>query len=152
MCPCILNSIEQRQGGGVGERRREVSLVEVEADADNRGLEQDTDGILDEDATDLAIAHVDVVGPFHLGTHAIAFEQADDGQGHGLAERELQPGREIHRVPQQAEEQVLARGREPHVTALAAPSRLVVGIDGQVPGWVQAPQLGVGGVKFCIVA
>ena len=58
---------EQTHRGGVGKRRIELHLVDIQANANNcAGKVRPTQVVLDQHTADLAIANVDVVGPLDL--------------------------------------------------------------------------------------
>ena len=83
--------------------------------------------VLDQDADQLPVAGVDVVGPLDAGLDACLREGVRERQRHGLRQQELladgqEPGAEHHR-----EGEVLAFGARPRMSPLAAPGGLPFG-------------------------
>ncbi len=83
--------------------------------------------VLDQDADQLPVAGVDVVGPLDAGLDACLREGVRERQRHGLRQQKLfadgqEPGAEHHR-----EGEVLALGARPRMSPLAAPGGLPFG-------------------------
>ena len=58
---------EQTHRGGVGERRVELYLINIQTNADNRaGKVRPTQVVFDQHTADLTVADIDVVGPLDL--------------------------------------------------------------------------------------
>ncbi len=98
----------------------------------------------------LAIAHVDIVGPFHPGLDSERGEGGLDGERYRFAEGKLIAGREIGGSEEEGKGEVAARLRLPGIAALAAPGGLRVGDDQHLIGEAGglAGGVGVGGIGF----
>ncbi len=118
-----------RQRGGVGDIGRERRLVHIHSCANHRRVhELSSQLVLDENANHLAVAVVDVVGPFHLkaGRHLVQCQTDGEAGCHTDAEH-LGGGKGIG-VGHEAEQQVLAWLRLPSARH-AAPMALKIGGD-----------------------
>ena len=121
--------------GGVAGGTAEVGLVDVHAEADDGLLDGGgAELVLDEDAAELTVVPVDVVGPFDAQVFIGIGEEFGQTVGNGEGN---------------AAQEVLAPGGVPGVAALASSGSLVVGHDGNV-GLHRVPgvglEVGVGGV------
>ena len=69
----IVLSCEFLETYGVGEVGRPCGFVQIETNADDAVADEvSVEGILDEDAADLALSDPDVVGPLDTGLYAVA--------------------------------------------------------------------------------
>lgn len=132
---------------GVGGIAGEVRLVDVEAYADDgAGDVCAFDVVLDEDAAELVVPVVDVVGPLDAYVVGIAAQYLTECYGDELAEDKLLRCGYVHGAEGEAEEQVLAALGLPRVAALASSCCLIVGADEQDIFRAGAlPGVGVGG-------
>ena len=127
---------------GVGGIAGEVCLVDVEAYADDgAGDVCAFDVVLDEDAAQLVVTMVDVVGPLDAYVVGIAAQHLTECYGDELAEDKL-----LRRADGETEEQVLAALGLPRVSTLPSSCCLIVGADEQDIFRAGAlPGVGVGG-------
>ena len=133
---------------GVGGIAGEVCLVDVEAYADDgAGDVCAFDVVLDEDAAQLVVAVVDVVGPLDAYVVGIAAQYLTECYGDELAEDKLLRCGRVRRAEGEAEEQVLAALGLPRVATLPSSCCLIVGADEQdIFRAGVLPDVGVGGV------
>ena len=142
------HKLTQRDGvGGVAE---EALLVDIDAAANDAAVDEGAaKGVLDEDAGNLLVADVDIVGPLDGdgvvpdrgrdggcwggqeggGRRQDRGDSVADAQGDGFGEEEEMGGRQRGGRDEEAKEEVLAAGRLPVVASLAATGRLVLGRD-----------------------
>ena len=115
---------------GVGGIAGEVCLVDVEAYADDgTGDVCAFDVVLDEDAAQLVVPVVDVVGPLDAYVVGIAAQYLTECYGDELAEDKLLGRRYVRRLEGEGEEEVAPGSRLPHGAALPTPCSLMVGGD-----------------------
>ena len=115
---------------GVGEVCRPAGFVQVESYADDAVAHAvSVQGVLYEDAADLALADPDVVGPFDAGLDAVAKQVIPYAQGSGAGDADNVFYREVSRLEEQAESEVFPGGGMPGVGALSAACGLFHGGD-----------------------
>lgn len=133
---------------GVGGITGKVCLVDVEAYADDGAGDVDAfDVVLDEDAAQLVVAVVDVVGPLDADVVGVSAQHLAEYYGDEFAEDKLLRCCDVGGAEGEAEEEVLAALGLPRVAMLATSGSLVVGGDERDAVWVgQQPGIGVRGV------
>ena len=138
---------KQTHRGGVGKRRIELHLIDIQANADNcAGEVRPTQVVLDQHTADLAVADVDVVGPLDLRLDFELGKGVDQPQRHSLREQKLARGVQERGFEHQAEHQVFAHAAAPTVATLTASGGLVLGGDDVAVGvtWVAGLVVGRG--------
>ena len=128
---CRGASCELRHGAGIGQNGREGGLIHVETYADDAVFHHLRHTVLNEYAANLAVADVNVVGPFYLCPNLIVVKETHHGERHVLAERELERRGESLGQIIEAEEQVLVRLGQPYISPLSTACRLLGGHDSQ---------------------
>ena len=125
---------EQGEGSGIGDVLGKNRLVEIEADAYDAGPDfLAAEYVLDEDAADLAVSDIDVVGPFDTGFHPFVREIEAEGEGHRLGDEQGVAGSQRGQRPfaaeleDHAEGKVLTGPAMPLVVPLSAARRLTSG-------------------------
>ena len=114
----------------IGELRRPVGLVDVEAYSDNAfGYHFSVQNVLYEYAADFAHAHPDVVVPFDPGLYAVLQHVVTYAERGGAGDEQQVSGHEIARPEQNAESEVGSGGGMPAVSTLSAAGRLLVSGD-----------------------
>ena len=114
--------------GGVG---TELTLVDVDARPGHGVAYMVAEkGMLYEDAAYLAVAAIDVVGPFHHRLHAAPGKGVGNGERDSLADEELAARMQrARRTEEKREGKVTARLRLPAVAPLTASRALAAGRD-----------------------
>lgn len=109
----------------------EVLLQDIDSDADDARLEaRGGEGVLDQDAADLASVHEEVIGPlhFHLSTRGkLTQERLPHGESGEDIEVKERPAvlHQVTRVEKQGHRQVLPCGSVPAVPRLTTPGGLI---------------------------
>ena len=116
------------QRHGIGQLRGPAAFIEIETDPDDAFAQGPLlEDVLDQDAADLAVADPDVVGPLDARLDAMAKQVIPEGEGGQLRdEQDFRRGDAAGPLiaVEDAEGEVLARGRIPGMDALSAPRRL----------------------------
>ena len=140
----VVQQLEERYG--VGRITAKDALVHVDARPDDGAADDAaTQVVLQQHAANLAVAHVDVVGPLDADAFHIGIERLSNGQRRNLRKQKLAVGFQEHGAQRNAEKQVVGRIGLPARTALPAPCRLKVGCHqykrGRMLQHVRPPQI-----------
>ena len=115
---------------GVRKRGVELRLVDVDADSDDRAGERLPGvAVFDQDADQLFVPGIDVVGPLDARRDAELREGVGESEGHGLVEQELFAGGQEPGFEHQREGEVQTLGARPFMAPLAAAGGLPLGPD-----------------------
>ena len=107
-----------------------MKLIDIETHADDAIFDDTTQQpVLYQDATELLVAHIDVVGPLDTDRLHILRDNLGDAVSHSHRHQKLPVDGDIRRMNQHREEQVLATLRLPRVRATASSRRLIIGPD-----------------------
>ncbi len=118
------------QRGGIGHPGRKSHLIDVQPDTGDTAREVHPAHIVfDEQSGRLAVADIDVIGPFDLRVQAEGVQRIRHGEADRLQKAELPARRQEIRLQYYTESKVHTRLRRPPVTLLATACGLGTGDD-----------------------